>query len=204
MNLTKERGMTLIEVLIAMAITSLLGLGIVSLEYILGKNQLLIINSYKSVDDANSSVTSFIREIRAARDSDNGAYLLEKVDNKEIIFYSDIDYDKSVEKVRYSLSGTNFIKGIIEPFGYPVQYPEDQEKLTTLTTNVRNELIPIFYYYNSDWPQDTLNNPLPQNLRLSDTRIVKIYLVINTQTNDPKANYTLESFSQIRMLKDNL
>ena len=204
MKITKEKGMTLIEVLVAMVITSVLGLGIVSLEYVLGKNQLLIINSYKSVDDANSSITSFVREIRAARDSDNGAYLLEKVDDQEIIFYSDIDYDNSVEKVHYSLSGTNLIKGIIEPFGYPVQYPEDQEILTTLTTNVRNELTPVFYYYNSGWPQDSLNNPLTQNLRLSDTRIVKIYLVINTQTNDPKANYTLESFSQIRMLKDNL
>lgn len=204
MKVDKEKGMTLIEVLIVMVITSILGLGLVSLQFILGKNQLLIINSYKSVDDANSSVTRFIREIRAARDSDNGAYLLEKVDDQEIIFYSDIDYDNSVEKVHYSLSGTNFIKGVIEPFSYPVQYPEDQEKLTTLTTNVRNELIPIFYYYNSGWPQDTLNNPLIQSLRLSETRIVKIYLVINTQTNDPKSNYTLESFSQIRMLKDNL
>ena len=204
MKTHKEKGITLIEVLIVMVITGVLGLGLVSLQFILGKNQLVIINSYKSVDDANSSVTRFIREIRSARDSYNGAYLLEKVDDQEIIFYSDIDYDDSVEKVHYFLSGTNFIKGIIEPYGYPVQYPEDQEKQTILTTNVRNELNPVFYYYNSDWPQDTLNNPLVQSLRLSETRIVKIYLVVNIQTNDPKSDYILESFSQIRMLKDNL
>jgi prepilin-type N-terminal cleavage/methylation domain-containing protein len=203
MKVKQEKGMTLIEILIALAITSVLGLGIVSLQYILSKNQLLVINSYKSVDEANVSVASFIREIRAARSSDNGAYLLEKVDDQEIIFYSDIDYDGSAEKISYSLSGTNLIKGVIEPNGYPPTYPQGSKILTTLSTNVRNGAAPVFYYYNSSWPQDTVNNPLILSKRLSDTRIVKIYLILNTQPDDPNKNFILESFAQVRMLKDN-
>lgn len=204
MKVKHEKGMTLIEVLIAMAILSVLGLGLVSLQYILGKNQVLVINSYKSVDDANNSVTNFIRELRTARTSDSGSYVLETVNDQEIKFYSDIDHDGATEKVHYYLNGTNFIKGLIEPQGYPPQYPAAQEIPTTLTSNVRNGTTPVFYYYNSGWPQDTTDNPLPQDKRLSDARIVKIYLVVNTQKNDPNKNFVLESFAQIRMLKDNL
>jgi prepilin-type N-terminal cleavage/methylation domain-containing protein len=204
MKIKQEKGFTLIEVLIAMVITGVLGLGIVSLQYIIGKNQLLIVNNYKSIDEANTSVTNFVREIRAAHGGNNGAYLLEKVDDKEIIFYSDIDYDGQTEKVDYSLSGTNLIKGVIKPTGYPPQYPEGGKTLTTLSTNVRNGSTPVFYYYNSNWPQDTVNNPLILGKRLSDTRLIKIYLLLNTQQNDPNHNFILESFAQIRMLKDNL
>ncbi|OGM12691.1 hypothetical protein A3A76_04220 [Candidatus Woesebacteria bacterium RIFCSPLOWO2_01_FULL_39_23] len=199
-----SRGMTLIEVLVAMTILGILGLGIVSLQYVLGKNQVLVINSYKSLDEANVSVTTFIKEIRAAKMSDNGAYLFDTLNDSEIKFYSDIDLDGVTEKVRYSLSGTNFIKGVIEPTGYPFTYLPANEVQTTLTTNVRNGTSPVFYYYNSDWPEDVTNNPLAAANRLSDTRIIKIYLIVNTLTNDPNKNYELESFGQIRMLKDNL
>jgi prepilin-type N-terminal cleavage/methylation domain-containing protein len=203
-HLDFQKGTSLIEILIAMAIISVLGLGIISLQYIINKNQLLVINSYKSVDEANISVSHFAREIRAARNSDNGAYVLEKINDQEIVFYSDIDYDGQTEKVRYGLEGNDLIKGVIKPVGYPVQYPAEDEVVTTLTSNVRNGTDPIFYYYNSGWPEDAVNNPLPQDLRLSDTRSVRIYLIVNTQRNDPQADYTLESTAQIRMLKDNL
>jgi prepilin-type N-terminal cleavage/methylation domain-containing protein len=204
MHFAFQKGTSLIEILIAMAIISVLGLGIISLQYIINKNQLLVINSYKSVDEANVSVSHFAREVRTARNSDNGAYVLERVNDQEIVFYSDIDYDGQTEKVRYNLSGNDLIKGVIKPVGYPVQYPAEDEVLTTLTSNVRNGTDPVFYYYNSGWPEDAVNNPLSQNLRLSDTRTVKIYLIVNTQRNDPQADYTLESSAQIRMLKDNL
>ena len=108
-----QKGMSLIEILIAMAIISILGLGIISLQYIINKNQVLVINSYKSVDEANISVSHFTREVRAARNSDSGAYVLEKVNDQEIVFYSDIDYDSQTEKIRYTLDGTDLIKGVI-------------------------------------------------------------------------------------------
>lgn len=197
-------GLTLIEVLVAMALLSLIGLGILSLQYILGQNQVAIINSYKSTDEANLSVTGFVREIRSARASDNGAYPLEIVNDNEIVFYSDGDYDGITERLHYYLSGNNFIKGIIKPEGYPVLYPPNQEKITVLSENVRNAGVPIFYYYNEDWPDDIINNPLSQNSRLANTKMVRIYLRLNTQHNLPDKDYVLESFAQLRMLKGNL
>lgn len=197
-------GLTLIEILVATVILGLLGAGLLTLQFILGKNQTLVISNYLSVDEANSHMAAFIREIRSARSGDNASYPLEVVDDNEIVFYSDVDYDGATERVRYTLSGTQFSRGVVEPTGFPVTYPVGQEKVKELTNNIRNGVTPVFYYYNSDWPSDTINNPLVQNQRLSQTRTVRIYLRLNQKANDPDSDYILESSSQIRMLKENL
>lgn len=197
-------GFTLVEVLVASVLIAVLGLGILGLQYTLSQNQLMIWRSYLSVDEANSNTRSIVRELRTARSGDNGAYFLEKADDQEIIFYSDIDFDKKAEKIKYFLDGTSLKKSVIEPEGYPISYPQEKETLKTLTDNVRNGAAPVFYYYNGNWPADTENNPLSLTNRLSNTRLVKVYLRINTDSLNPNLDYVLESFSQIRMLKENL
>ncbi|HLE49343.1 MAG TPA: prepilin-type N-terminal cleavage/methylation domain-containing protein [Patescibacteria group bacterium] len=198
---TKQKGISLIEVLIAVTILSFIGIGLVSLQYILTQNQILVTRSYKSVDEANLIISTFIKEIRAAKTSDNGAYSLFNVDDQSIGFYSDIDLDGSTEKVRYFLNEHNLYKGVIEPSGYPAQYNQDTETVITLNENIYNET-PVFYYYNADWPEDIINNPLGMTNRLADTRSVKIYLLV--KNGDTANGYEVESISNIRMLKDNL
>lgn len=198
-----KKGFTLIEILIAMALTSILGLGVLSLQVILAQNRLVVWRNYISIEEANSNVSMLVREIRNLRPADNAAYPLERAWDQEIIFYSDIDFDGHSEKVRYSLSGTQLTKGVIEPTGYPATYPSANEKAKVVTQNIRNGANPIFYYYNGDWPQDQVNNPLPTPSRLSDTKLMKVYLELNTE-NEPSKNFVLESYVQLRMLKQNL
>lgn len=198
-----KKGFTLIEILIAMALTSILGLGVLSLQVILAQNRLVVWRNYISIEEANSNVSMLVREIRNLRPADNAAYPLERAWDQEIIFYSDIDFDGHSEKVRYSLSGTQLTKGVIEPTGYPATYPSANEKVKVVTQNIRNGANPIFYYYNGDWPQDQVNNPLPTPSRLSDTKLMKVYLELNTE-DDPSKNFILESYVQLRMLKQNL
>lgn len=199
----QKKGFTLIEILIALALTSMLGLGILSLQVILAQNRLVVWRNYLNVEEANSNISTLVREIRNLRPADNGSYPLEKAWDQEIVFYSDVDFDGQSEKVRYSLSGTELSKGVIEPVGYPATYPPANEKTKIVAENIRNADSPIFYYYNGDWPGDTVNNPLPTPSRLSDTKLMKIYLEINTE-DTPDKNFTLESYVQLRMLKQNL
>lgn len=196
-------GLTLIELLIAIAISSIIGLGLVSLQYILSQNQIAITKSYKSIDDANYTVSTMIKEIRLARQSDNGAYLLNLAGDQEIIFYSDIDLDQKSEWVRYYLSGTDLIKEVIEPSGYPAIYDLLTKSSSTVVEDVRNGSEPIFYYYNEDWPNDTTNNPLSSENRLSETKTVEILLRVN-QDNNPDKDYVIETYTQIRSTKENL
>jgi len=197
-------GFTLVEVLVGGFLLLGLGIAIVGLNYIISQNQVLVWRNYLNVEGANANVSSLVRELRNARPGDNGAYPLERAYDQEIVFYSDLDFDKQSERVRYYLSGTSFYKGVTEPVGYPITYPQANEKLVKLSDNVRNGSTPIFYYYNGNWPGDTQHNPLAIPVRLSDTKLMRVYMRLNTEANEPDKDYILESYTQIRMLKQNL
>jgi hypothetical protein len=193
-----SQGFTVVEALVAALIFSVLGLGIVGLQKIVTQSQLESWKNYVSVDEANKNVNTLVRELRLMRNGENGAYPLEVAADQEIIFYSDIDYDQLAEKVNYFLDGSSFVKSVIEPSGNPTTYPSENAKTYTLTKNVKNESYPIFTYYNSSWPEDTLNNPLLPDSRLSNTSLIKIYLRLNAEDN-PSTDYILDSYSKIRL-----
>lgn len=197
-------GFTIIEMLVVVAILSLFALVLLGIQIIISQTQVEVWKNYLGANEANSNITALTRELRNTRTADNGAYALVRAQDQEIIFYSDVDNDGQTERIRYTLSGTTLTKGVIEPLGYPVTYPTAQEKVKVVGENIRNGSIPIFYYYNGDWPEDTTNNPLDTPVRLSDTKLMKVYLEINPTANDNRRTFVLESYVQIRTLKQNL
>jgi len=199
-----SKGLTLIEMLVSMALISLLSLAVVGLQFVISQNQIIIWRSYTNVDDANVSVSSFVREVRASRSGENGAFTIESANDNSLTFYSDVDYDGLTEKIRYSRNENVLEKGIINPVGYPATYPADQERVRILSENIQNDTDPIFYYYNEDWPEDDINNPLLTPTDPSDIKLIKIYLILNNIDNEPEHDYILESFTSIRMEKENL
>jgi len=198
-----NKGFTLIEILVSSALLVIIGAGYLSLQYLMSKSQVVVFNSYLSVEEANSILTQMINEIRNARQSDDGAYMLDTANDQEIIFYSDINANGIVERVRYTLSGNQLIKGVTEPTGNPPTYDLTKEKVAVVSSNIRNGTAPIFYYYNKDWPTDTTNNPLPSANRISDTTLIKVILRENTNPNSPNTDYVMESEATLRMLKLN-
>jgi len=197
-------GFTLIEVLMASVITVIMAGGILTLQYLLGQNQLTAWRNYLSVNEANASVSSLVAELRTARYGENGAYPLGKADAQEIIFYVDSDFDGEVERLRYYLSGETFYRGVTDPTGFPVTYPSGEEKVKEISTVVRNGSDPVFIYFNSDYPIDTVNNPLSYPASPVNVKLIKISLILNSESGSQTGDYTLENFTQIRMLKDNL
>lgn len=199
-NFSLVAGFTLIEVLVSSAILVILAAGFIGLQYITSQHQVSAWKNYLNVEAANTSLSTLVRELRDARQSNTGAYLLETPNDQEVIFYSDYDYDDQVERIHYSLTGTQLSKGVIEPTGSPVTYPTASEKIKIVTDIVRNGSTPIFYYYNTDWPSDNENNPLVPASRISDTRQIKIYIRTNYKDNDSENDYILETFARLRML----
>lgn len=100
------RSFTLIETIIAIVIFALL-MGVVA-----G----LIVMAYKvhgysfeqsvAINEARKGVETMVKEIREARISDSGSYPIVLAQDKEFIFYSDIDKDGETERVRYFLGTT--------------------------------------------------------------------------------------------------
>lgn len=88
-------------------------------------------------------------------------------------------------------------RGVINPTGYPIEYPSDQEEISVLSQHVRNQL-PIFRYFDGE------GNELSVPARLEQTKLIRVYLVINVDPNRAPQDFELESNVQIRNLKTNL
>jgi len=199
-NKNNESGFTLIEVLVSAALMVILASGFVGLQYILSQSQVSAWRNYQSIENANAAVSSITNQIRGSFNSEDGSYPLAVADDQNIIFYSDYDQDGVVERIRYTLSGSELFRGVVEPTGSPYTYDLGTEKVKTVTDIVRNGTDPVFYYYDANWPEDTTNNPLPSANRISDARMVKIILKTNPKAGDPERDFTLESDAKIRML----
>jgi len=328
---TKNKtGFTLIESLVAIAIFTLAMGAVVSFIIITYRSHAYTFQQSMAINEAKKGVETMVKELREAKMGDDGSYIIEKAEDYEIIFYSDIDKDGATERVRYfiyesnsltgdcvtytsggscdvdfpnfssgtidsakaevcvegDLNGGNeyveifadgehlgtlcrsgcdqcagvwqgcttfdvtdqatdgsvlftadassavgswsggfcdwqeenhsmkarFIlswteaatgqsvtlkKGVIEPTGYPIQYPQDQEKISILSRYIRNQL-PIFRYFDGNGQE------LSVPARLEETKLMRVYLVINVNPNRPPQDFELESNVQIRNLKTNL
>jgi prepilin-type N-terminal cleavage/methylation domain-containing protein len=192
-----KNGFTLIEAIIAILIFSL-GVGaILNLALNLYRTHTFAFQQSLAISEAKKGIETMVKEIREAREGDDGSYIIERADDYEFIFFSDIDDDGATERVRYFLDGTDFKKGVIKPEGWPTKYPSENERITIITSHVVN-LPPIFHYYDGE------GNELPAPARLKDTKLMKVYLVVNIDPQRAPQDFTLESYVQLRNLKTNL
>ena len=203
-NTDFKQGFSLLEVIMAIFVFSLI---IVALSLFILKSyraNYFIFEQIAAIEEARKGIETMVKEIREAREGEDGSYPIIQAGDSQFIFYSDINKDASVERVRYFLDGTTLKKGVVEPSGDPLQYVLSNEVVTALSAYIRNDAFPVFTYYNGDWPGDTVNNPLPTLTRLTDTKLMHVYLKVNVDPNRPPNDFELESDSQVRNLKTNL
>lgn len=197
-----KKGYTLIETVAAIAIFAL------AMGVVVG----LIIASYRTygqswqkssaAEQAREAIETMVQEARKARSGEDGSYLIGKADDGEFLFYSDIDKDSRVERVRYFWQAgetTNSLKkGVIEPFDDQgiTSYPLDQEQVFTLSSFVCNDL-PVFRYFDSN-NQEIIGI----ESRILETRLVQVYLIVNIDPEKTYQNFELLSSVQIRNLKE--
>lgn len=193
----KGKGFTLIEALIAIFIF-VLGVGaVLGLTVNLYQTHSFSLHLSSAISEARRGIEVMVKEIREAKTGDDGSYIIEKADDYQFIFFSDIDNDGAAERVRYFLDGTTFKKGVIKPTGWPIKYQSEDEEFKIITSYVRNQP-PIFHYY------DGQGNELSAPARLKDTKLMKLYLVVNINPERPPFDFSLESYVQLRNLKTNL
>lgn len=192
-----SKAFTLIETIVAIAIFTI----------VLSAVSALILMSYRvqnyswqqstAVGEGRKGIETMVKEIRKAQAGDDGSYSIEKAEDFQFIFFSDINNDGKAERVRYFIDGTNFKKGVIMPSGFPAVYNPASEQFFVLSSYVRNTP-PIFRYFDGN------NQELLAPARLHDTKLMRMRLVINVNPNRPPQDFVLESDVQIRNLKTNL
>lgn len=191
--------MTLVEVVMAsFVLVSMLGMIILVLNKTLFVNRYAIeqgLNTY-SID---SSLKNFSRYLREARQSDAGDYLINSVGNFELVFFSNVDDDPAIERVRLFLDNRELKMGLAESEGFPAVYPADDQETRIIGTGIVNTGDqPLFYYYNRDYPADQVNNPLQGEFFSQDVGLIKIDVYANIEPGHTPENMRMQTFVRPR------
>jgi prepilin-type N-terminal cleavage/methylation domain-containing protein len=189
----KNQGFTLIEILVAM--------GIFMIVFALGAD--FITTGFRAttfqaeqetaVQDARRAMDIMTKEIRGANQSAQGSYPIANMDTDMLEFYSDVEYDEAMDKVKYFLDGTALKKVVTQPG--PFSDYDQPGATTTIAQYVNNQSEPIFTYYDGNYAiTDAINN----------VRLVKITLKINVTPERAPNDYYVETDVHLRNLKSNL
>jgi hypothetical protein len=191
--------------LIAMVIFSLVLIGTLMLIKYIYKNYGFAMEQGLSLNEVQKGLKVLTDDIRGVRQADSGAYAIVSADKFDFIFYTDIDNDNITERIHYYLQGSSVKKGVTVPAGTPPSYPSGDQSTTTLATHVINTADqPLFYFYDTNYPIDQTNNPLAAPVSdINKIRLVKIDMFYNLDPFRAPNNIRLESFVEMRNLKDN-
>jgi prepilin-type N-terminal cleavage/methylation domain-containing protein len=196
------KGMTLVEMIMATAILTLVS-AVITLVLI----RTYSVNKYTIEQGLNNSnlqlsVGNFTKNVREARQSDAGAYLIFSGEDFNLKFFSDVDNDSTTERLHYFLEDEYFKLGISKPFGFPPQYPDGDEEVKIVGSNILNQNDePIFYYYNGENLSDLENNPLSTPITPDDVSLIKLHLITNVNPDQNTKNTEIETLVRPRNIK---
>ena len=101
------KGFTIIETLVTIFVFALIWAVIMGGIVVVYRTQGYSMQQSQAINEARRGVDTMAREIRQIKIGSNGSYPIEMAAGKEFIFYSDIDADGQVERVRYYLATMN-------------------------------------------------------------------------------------------------
>lgn len=201
----KLKGLTLVEMLVAIFIMSAGMLGFSLLFSSSWKSNKFILETGTTAVRVNRASSEIINNLRKVRQADNGDYPIESGDDFDIQVYLDIDNDGVTERVHYWLDTVNdwLMLGIREPSSaVPPSYASGDGTTRILAEYIVNEAAqPVFYYYNENYPGDTVNNPIPTPIAIENVRLVRILLRMNIDPIKAPNNINVESFVDLRNLE---
>jgi len=201
-NPKNNKGMTMIEVLVAIGLFLLLITGVVELMIWGNHGKDVVFEQLSTQNEGRKVVQDFVNDLRRANASSIGAYPLETANSQEIVFYSNVDTDNWRERIHYFLDGTTLKRSVIKPSGNPLTYDTSTESALDVVHDVANGSDPIFYYYDQNYQgSDTSSMSYP--IDTAAVRMVGIKLLLEEKPNVAPAPFSIEAKTDIRNLKSN-
>jgi len=188
-----QKGFTLLEVVMAIGIFSILMVGINILFISLYRQQGASTAMIERTRVMNILIDTISRELREGNRGENGHFFIETAANDTVTFYSDIDDDDQTERVSYSLSGSVLSKSVTEP-GSDLQYSAPAT-VTVVCSEVQNGSTPIFTYYDENYSGAGSSMTLP--VAILDVRLIGVSLTTNST--DRYKSYPLHIETKIQL-----
>ncbi len=197
---TDLRGITLVEILVAISIFVFLAGATVSLFLSSWKYNRIVWEQLETQNQGRKVVQDFTNELRVASVSSIGSYPVEAASSTEVIFYTHLDADTLVERVRYFFSGRILKKGVIKPLGNPLVYNPVNEIITEIAHDVVTATSK-FSYYGADFSGS--EPPLASPINIVSIKLVSFALTLEEDPNASPVPFSIESKVSLRNLKDN-
>lgn len=199
----KKRGMTLVELLIALAVFVIVLIAVGALQaniFIYNSN---ISSSYQTTQNSQVILKTMLKELREVAPGANGAYPLVQTGSTSLSFFSDIDNDGLTEQLTYSLIGTTLYRAVIKPTGSPLVYLGANQATTSLITNVINgNSLASFQYFDTFYTGTS--SPMVHPVNPSMVRLIRINQRIDIDPNRSPVPIIYTVQASLRNLKSNL
>jgi type II secretory pathway pseudopilin PulG len=192
------RAMTVIELLVTIAVMSVVALALTSLIQSFYKDNDFLIEETAALASSRHGVDSTISALREATYGDDGSYPIIVAGTSTMTLYSDIDQDSGVEKIQFKLIGTTLYEYITNSTGSPPSYSLNPQSTSTIATNVRNtSATPIFSYYDDSGVQLSTTSPA-----IASISSVRVQVLVDLNPNRAPNVFTLSETATLRNLID--
>lgn len=148
-----------------------------------------------AVTSAQRGLEQIVKTIREGAYSSQGAFPIVSIAAHDFVFYADVDNDALIERVHYYVSGTNLMRGVLDPTGNPPDYT-GVETMSVVSDYVRNvsDGYATFRYY------DELGAEITNYTNWNAVRFVKVTLAVNVNVPTLPNPLVLNSSAAIRNL----
>lgn len=188
--------MSFIEAMVWIALMVAAMLAIASTVMYFYRTNSYALEQSTAVTSAQRGLEAMIKAIREASFSSQGAFPIVSISPNDFIFYADVDSDPLIERVHYYLSGTNLMRGVLDPTGNPPDYI-GAETSEVVAEYVRNLTVgtSTFQYY------DALGAQIASSTTAyTAVRFVKVTLGVKVDTETLPSQLTLYSSAALRNL----
>lgn len=193
------RGFTFVEVLVLISVTAIVGFTIETLIANFYIDNDYILESTKAIDNAHRGLRASFQDLREASYGADGSYPLQNVATSTITFYSDVDGNGVVDKIRLYLSNGSFYLGVTDPTSSPPTYVGQPEATTTIAQYVRNGTSsPIFRFYDDNGVELVATS---SPIDISAVRSISTALMIDVNPNRAPDILTLMETATLRNLR---
>lgn len=191
-------GFTLIEIIVAMAVSSIVLLFVTYFTIDISKFGLYIGDRLELEREAELALRSMVTEIRSIGPAANGAYPIEAASETTFTFYMDADGDGVFDRIRYFVDGTTLKRGLTAPTGSPATYPPTNEQIREVIHYVVPGT-PIFEFFGQGYSgtEAALTSPVD----IASIRLVKAHVTLDQDTTREPASITVSITATIRNLR---
>lgn len=189
------RGFSLIEMLVVIFIVSVVGLAVAEMISYFYRSNTYLLQETGSIETARKGLDLAFRNLRQASYGADGSYPVLEAAPDSITFFSDIDDDGTIEKVRLYRTGGTLSRGVTDAGGSPLSYAGQTEQVSVVASSVVSTSTPLFRYFGQD------DAELPAPVSVASIRSIETALAVDADPTRAPGPVTLRASATLRNLR---